>query len=82
MPRNVVTVSPRFAVFPWWRREQTRILEEVAQRHQPTPHERGTGLHLDFSKRDDPSDARGRVVAWLDEIDPAWRRHVKVYPRA
>jgi len=81
MPRNVVTVVPRFTPFPWWRREQARILREVGQRHRPTPHDHGNGLKLDFSKRDDSSAARARVVGWLDEISPGWRRYVKVYPR-
>ena len=54
---------------------------EVSKRHRPTSHGRGNWLHLDFSKREDPSAGRARVIAWLDEINPDWKRYVKVYPR-
>jgi hypothetical protein len=69
---------------PSRRREQALILSELSQRHRPTPPRRGLGnsLVLDFSKRDDATDARARVIAWLDEINPDWPRYVKVYPRA
>jgi len=82
VPRNVVTVSPRFIPpLPSWRREQDRILAAISERHHPTPHDRGRWLHLDFSKRDDASACRAKVVAWLNEINPHWGRYVKVYPR-
>jgi len=80
--RNVVTVSPRFfPPLPSFRRERKRILAEVSDRHRPTTHERGDWLHLDFSKREEASTVRAEVIGWLDEINPSWRRYVKVYPR-
>jgi hypothetical protein len=82
VPRNVITVSPRFfPPLPSYRRERKRILAEVSDRHRPTPHERGDWLHLDFSKREEASTARAEVIDWLNEINPSWRRYVKLYPR-
>jgi hypothetical protein len=83
VPRNVVTVDPRFfPPLPSRRREQRRILAEVAERHRPTPNRRpGKWLSLDFSKQADPSEARRQVTSCLDEINPDWQRYVKVYPR-
>lgn len=81
MPRNVVTVSRRsFPPLPRYRRERDRILTEVSKRHPPTPHTHGKWLTLDFSKREEPSLARAKVIRWLDEISPDWQRYVKVYP--
>jgi hypothetical protein len=83
VPRNVVTVFPRwFPPLPSRRREQQRILAEITRRHRPTPHEGGDWLHLDFSKREDAAAVQARVVTWLDEINPAWRRYVNVYSAA
>jgi hypothetical protein len=80
--RNVVTVAPRwFPPLASRRREQQRIFAEIAKRHRPTPHEHGDWLHLDFSTREDAASARARVLAWLDEISPRWKRYVKVFPR-
>jgi hypothetical protein len=83
VPRNTVSVDPRFfPPLPSRRREQRRILTEVGKRHRPTPNKRpGKWLSLDFSKREDQAAARERVIGWLDEINPDWRRYVKVYPR-
>jgi len=83
VPRNVVTVSPRFfPPLPSHRRERERILAAVSARHRPTPHDRGAWVTLDFSKRQESATARAEVVSWLDEINTEWRRYVKVYPRA
>jgi hypothetical protein len=80
MPRNVVTVVPRFVPLMRSRqREQRRILDAIATRHRPTPRA-GESVVLDFSKQDDPVEVRARVVAWLDEINPDWARYVRVYP--
>jgi hypothetical protein len=80
VPRNVVTVVPRFMPLMRSRqREQRRILAEIATRHRPTP-QGGESVVLDFSKQDGPLEPRARVVAWLDEINPDWPRYVRVYP--
>jgi len=82
VPRNVVTVSPLWVLpLPARRCERRRILQGVAERHRPTPHKRGDSLHLHFSKSIDPLAARAQVIGWLDEINPEWRKYVKVYPR-
>lgn len=83
MPRNVVTVMPRFfPPLPRHQRERERILARLSEQHRPTPHGRGNWLHLDFSKHKDPSIARAEVVAWLEEINADWQKYVKVYSRA
>jgi hypothetical protein len=81
MPRNVVTVSPKwFPPLPRLRRERERILREVSSRRQPSSRGRATDVRFDFSRREDRSVARGEVVAWLEQINPKWQRYVRVYP--
>jgi hypothetical protein len=83
VPRNVVTVVPRwFPPTERHQRERQRILAQIAERRTPTPHKGGNHLHLDFSKRTDPADAHGQVMAWLDQINPRCKKYVKVYSRA
>jgi hypothetical protein len=81
MPRNVVTVSPKwFPPLLRVRRERERILREVSSRRRPSSRGRATGFRFDFSRREDRSVARGEVVAWLEQINPRWQRYVRVYP--
>jgi hypothetical protein len=77
MPRNVVTVEPRFAAFLLpGRRKQ--IEAELAERHRYR--RRGDAMEIDFPKRLG-REAREQVIAELDEIDPRWRRLFRLYPR-
>ncbi len=81
MPRNVVTIVPRFMPLMRTRqREQRRILAEIARRHRPTD-DGSESVVLDFSKAEESSAAQARVVGWLDEINPDWQHYVRVYSR-
>jgi hypothetical protein len=78
-----VAVAPRtFRLLARHRRERARIFAELAEQQRSTPHDHGDWLDFDFSKRKDPSVARAEVVTWLEEINPYWKRYVKVFPRA
>jgi hypothetical protein len=77
-----VTVVPRFfPPLPRYQRERERILARLSERHRPTAHGHGDWLHLDFSRRKDRAVARAEVIGLLDQINPDWRKYVKVNPR-
>lgn len=81
MPRNVVTVRPRFLVLPTRRnREATEsVLAHLGERYRPRRQDDGS-LKIDFPKRLGGRAARDEVVAEMTRIAPRWRRLFVVYP--
>ena len=75
MPRNVVTVVPRFAAFAG----EPPTRERGGAGRAVSLSSRGDAMEIDFPKQLG-REARERVVADLDEIAPNWRRLFRLYP--
>ncbi len=77
VPRNVVTLSPRLLLLVTKaRRERIEACLGELYRYRRVEDR----IEIDFPKRD--LDARTKVIAELDAIDPKWRRAFAIYPRA
>ncbi len=77
MPRNVVTLSPRLLpLMTNARRDRIEARLDELYRYRRVEDR----IEIDFPKRD--LDARTKVIAELDAIDPKWRRAFAIYPRA
>jgi hypothetical protein len=75
MPRNVVTLVPRVLVLT---RPGTRGAIETALGERFRFRRVNDRIEIDFPKSD--PEAKRKVVAALDEIDPRWRRVFVIYP--
>jgi hypothetical protein len=75
MPRNVVTLAPRLVRLA---RPGTRSAIEAALARRFRYRREDDRIEIDFPKPD--REARRKVVAALDEIDPRWRRVFVIYP--
>jgi hypothetical protein len=78
MPRNVVTLVPRFDLVG--RRAQARehLLETLGRRYRLRRVE--NRVEIDFPKRLE-TEAKAQVAAELDRVDADWRRVFRLYPR-
>ena len=76
MPRNVVTLAPRLIPLA---RPGTRAAIESRLGERFRFRREDDHIEIDFSKSD--AEAKQKVVAALDEIDPRWRRVFVIYPR-
>jgi hypothetical protein len=90
MPRHVRHVSARGFPTPGRLRRQRAIIAALAERYPVLPEDaRGVGTFrlrpmasFAFSNRTSAVDAVAKLVSLLDEIDPRWRRHVRVWPKS
>jgi hypothetical protein len=76
MPRNVVTLAPRLIRLG---RPGTRSAIEAGLAQTFRYRREDNHIEIDFPKSD--GEARRKVIAALDEIDPHWRRVFVIYPR-
>jgi hypothetical protein len=76
VPRNVVTLAPRLLARA---RPARRSAIETALEDRFRYRRQDDHIEIDFSKSD--HEAKRKVVAALDEIDPRWRRVFVIYPR-
>jgi hypothetical protein len=76
VPRNVVTLAPRMVRLA---RPGTRAAIEAALAERFRYRREDDRIEIDFPKSD--ADAKQKVVAALDEIEPRWRRVFVLYPR-
>jgi hypothetical protein len=76
VPRNVITLAPRTVQLA---RPGTRAAIEAALAEQFRYRREQDHIEIDFAKSDE--DARRKVVAALDEINPRWHRVFVLYPR-
>ena len=77
VPRNVITLAPRMVRLA---RPGTRAAIEAALAEQFGYRCEQDHIEIAFAKSD--GDARQKVLAALDEINPRWRRVFVLYPRA
>jgi hypothetical protein len=77
VPRNVVTLSPRFDFFGRNREARERLLSALGERYRFRAVE--NRVEIDFPKRLG-REAKAQVVAELDRIDPDWGRLFRLYP--
>ena len=83
MSRTVVVLSRKGAWKPWQSRQHwERVTTALAAKYRPLPDtgERLGADHMElaFPRRHDLGEARAKVAAWLDEIDPDWREHISM----
>ena len=76
MPRNVVTLAPRLVRLA---RPGTRAAIESAIAERFRYRREQNHIEIDFPKSD--QDAKRKVVAALDEINPRWRLVFVLYAR-
>ena len=76
VPRNGITLAPRMIRLA---RPGTRAAIEVGLAERFRYRHEHDHIEIDFAKSD--GEARQKVVAALDEIDPQWRRVFVLYPR-
>lgn len=89
MPRHVRHVSGRGLPTPRRLRRQRAILAALAGRYPPLSEDAGGAPMLRllpirtfaFSKRTSGTEAVAKLSRLLDEVDPRWRRYVKVWPK-
>lgn len=78
MPRNVVTLVPRWR--PWRRSEQQRVLEALASRYRYRREADSPNVEIDFPKAKGRATAKDEVAAALDDLNPKWRGMFVLYP--
>ncbi len=77
IPRNVVTLAPR--LIPRARPSRRAKIEAKLQTRYRC---RRADDHIEIDFPKSKNDAKQKVVAALDAIDPAWRRLYVIYPRS
>jgi hypothetical protein len=82
VPRNVVTLVPRRGLFGRGARKEAQhaIVARLGERFRPRVIDEGRRVELDFPKQTPRREAKERVAAELDKIDPRWRRLFALYP--
>jgi hypothetical protein len=80
MPRNVVTLVPRWRLFGSRRVRQARVVEALADRYRYRRETDPARIEIDFPKSKGKARAKDEVAAVLDTIDPNWRRLFVLYP--
>jgi hypothetical protein len=83
MPRNVVTLVPKFRPWPGASRVQATVLSDMIRERRPDPHPHNEGRQVEFSfPHETPAAAaKAEIARLLDGIDPRWRRYFALYPR-
>jgi hypothetical protein len=82
MPRNVVTLTPRWLVLPVQRNRAARkrieraLFDKYRARRESDPER----IVIDFPKRALRRAAKEEVAAALDQVEPCWRRLYVLYP--
>jgi hypothetical protein len=82
MPRNVVTLTPRWLVLPVQRNRAARkrieraLVDKYRARRESDPKR----IVIDFPKRAPRRASKEEVAAALDEVEPRWRRLYVLYP--
>jgi hypothetical protein len=82
VPRNVVTLAPRFLVFPTRSNRETRriVQAHVVARYRARVESDPDRIAMDFPKQMGGRAAKTEVVASLDQVAPRWRRVFVLYP--
>lgn len=82
VPRNVVTLTPRFLVFPTRRNRETRqiVQAHLVARYRARVESDPDRIEIDFPKRMGGRAAKTEVMASLDQVAPRWRRVFVLYP--
>lgn len=80
MPRNVVTLTPRWHIRPSRRATQERVTAALAERYRYRAETDPPRIEIDFPKSKGRATAKEEVAAVLDAIDPNWRRLFVLYP--
>jgi hypothetical protein len=82
MPRNVVTLTPRWLVLPTQRNRAARqriehaLADEYRARRESDPER----IEIDFPKSERRRGAKDEIATALDRIEPRWRRLYVLYP--
>ena len=82
VPRNVVTLSPRWQFFPSRRvrAAQKRVAKALAKRYRYRAEPDPMRIEIDFPKSKGRATAKDEVAAALDDLDPNWRRLFVIHP--
>jgi len=83
MPRNVVTLIPRWLVLPVQRNRaaRKRIEQALVDKYRARRESGPERIVIDFPKRSPRRAAKEEVASALDEVEPRWRRLYVLYPR-
>ena len=80
MPRNVVTLVPRWRWLPGSRAAQYRVRSALAGRYRYRAETQPERIEIDFPKSKSRAAAKDEVAEVLDDIEAKWRRLFVLYP--
>jgi hypothetical protein len=82
VPRNVVTLTPRWLVLPMRRNRaaRERIERALVDRYRARRESDPERIQIDFPKHAPRRAAKEEISAALDQVEPNWRRLYVLYP--